>query len=133
MLTLEYIPYTRLQQLSSEERIDEILQVVKQNKIVLLEGKLRKEEETELIKQTMENITEKFKGVEFASLDPNTEESAAFFAKVKSSFVSMLLGDRVGMTIIGPASIVKEIKQDPERIQVFTQKKIKKKKKKGKK
>jgi hypothetical protein len=34
--------------------------------------------------------------------------------------VSMLMGNRQGMTIIGPASIVKQIKQDPEKIQVFT-------------
>jgi hypothetical protein len=134
MLTLEYIPYTRLEQLSSEERIDEILQVVKENRIVLLEGRLKKEEETELIKQTMENISAEFKGVEFATFDQNTPQSAAFFAKVKTSVVNLLLGDRVGMTIIGPASVVKEIKKDPEKIQVFTQSKKKtKRKKRGKK
>jgi hypothetical protein len=33
----------------------------------------------------------------------------------------MLVGDRLGVTIIGPASIVREIKQDPEKIQVFTE------------
>lgn len=121
MLTLEYVPYAKLEQLSSEERINKILKVVKQNRIVLLEGRLRKEEETELIKQTMENITEKFKGVEFGTIDPCNEENAAFFAKVKKSVVNMLIGDRAGLTIIGPASIVKEIKQDPEKIQVFTE------------
>lgn len=120
MLTLEYVPYAKLEQLSSEERINKILRVVKQNRIVLLEGKLKKEEETELIKQTMESITEKFKGVEFGTIDPQNEENAAFFAKVKKSVVNMLIGDRAGLTIIGPASIVKEIKQDPEKIQVFT-------------
>ncbi len=130
MLTLEYISYNRLEQLSSEERVDEILQVVKQNRIVLLEGRLKKEEETELIKQTMESINEKFKGVEFATIDPNAQESAAFFAKMKKGVVNILLGDRIGMTIIGPASIVKEIKQDPEKIQVFTEATKRKKRKK---
>ncbi len=128
MLTLEYVPYAKLEQLSSEERINKILKVVKQNRIVLLEGRLRKEEETELIKQTMESITEKFKGVEFGTIDPSNEENAAFFAKVKKSVVNMLIGDRAGLTIIGPASIVKEIKQDPEKIQVFTDLGKKKKK-----
>ena len=32
----------------------------------------------------------------------------------------MLLGNRQGLTIIGPASIVKEIKQDPDKIQLLT-------------
>ncbi len=131
MLTLEYVPYVKLEQLSSEERINKILKVVKQNRIVLLEGRLRKEEETELIKQTMESITEKFKGVEFGTIDPQNEENAAFFAKIKKSVVNMLIGDRAGLTIIGPASIVKEIKQDPEKIQVFTD--VGKQKRKGKK
>jgi len=129
MLTLEYMPYTKLEELSSEERIEEILEVVKQNRIVLLEGRLKKEEETELIKQTMESISETFKGIEFAVLDPRKQESAAFFARIKKGMVNILLGDRVGMTIIGPASIVKEIKQDPEKIQVLTEMQTKKSKK----
>ncbi|PIN79665.1 hypothetical protein COV16_03045 [Candidatus Woesearchaeota archaeon CG10_big_fil_rev_8_21_14_0_10_34_8] len=132
MLTLEYIPYSRLEQLSSDERIDEILSIVKQNRIVLLEGKLKKEEETELISKTMESINEKFKGVEFGTIDSAMQESAAFFAKLKKSMANILLGDRVGMTIIGPASIVKEIKQDPEKIQVFTKNTNQKKKRKNK-
>jgi hypothetical protein len=32
----------------------------------------------------------------------------------------MVLGDRRGMTIIGPANVVQEIKQDPDKIQLFT-------------
>ena len=32
----------------------------------------------------------------------------------------MLLGDREGITIIGPASVVKEIRRDPNKIQLFT-------------
>jgi len=33
----------------------------------------------------------------------------------------LLLGNRSGLTIIGPANVVKEIKQDPDKIQLFTQ------------
>lgn len=121
------MPYSEIASLGSEERVSKILDIVKQNRIVLMEGRLTKQEETELIKQTMESIDDHFKGVEIGTLDPGAKESAAFLEKIKKSMVNMLMGDRLGVTIIGPASIVKEIKQDPEKIQVFTE--IEKKKK----
>lgn len=120
MLTLQYMPYGEIEALASEERVGKILNIVKKNRILLLEGRLKKEEETELIKQTMEAIDDEFKGIEIGTIDPAAKESAAFLEKMKKSMVNMLIGERGGMTIIGPASIVKEIKQDPEKIQVFT-------------
>jgi hypothetical protein len=120
MLTLQYLPYGEIEQLPSEERVSKILAIVKKNRIVLLEGKLERAEETELIKQTMESINEHFKGIELGAIDPAQKENAAILAKIRKSMVSMLMGNRQGMTIIGPASIVKQIKQDPEKIQVFT-------------
>jgi len=120
MLTLQYMPYAEIETLASEERVGKILDIVKKNRILLLEGRLKKEEETELIKQTMEAIDESFKGIEIGTIDPAAKETAAFLEKIKKSMVNMLVGERAGMTIIGPASIVKEIKQDPEKIQVFT-------------
>ncbi len=121
MLTLQYMPYAEIEQLASEARVGKILDLVKKNRIVLLEGRLKKEEETELIKQTMESIDDNFKGVEIGTIDPAARESAAFFTKIKKSMVNMLVGDRLGVTIIEPSSIVREIKQDPEKIQVFTE------------
>jgi hypothetical protein len=114
------MPYAEIETLASEERVGKILDIVKKNRILLLEGRLKKEEETELIKQTMEAIDESFKGIEIGTIDPAAKETAAFLEKIKKSMVNMLVGERAGMTIIGPASIVKEIKQDPEKIQVFT-------------
>jgi hypothetical protein len=61
MLTLQFVPYTEIEQLSSARRIQKLLNIVKQNKIVLLEGRLKKEEETDLIEITMEEIDDKFK------------------------------------------------------------------------
>ena len=39
--------------------------------------------------------------------------------------IKTLMGDREGITVIGPATIVKEIKRDPNKIELFT-KEIKK-------
>lgn len=132
-LTLQFVPYAEIESLSSLGRIKKLLNAVKEDKIVLLEGRLKKEEETELIKTTMEEINSEFKGIELAVIYPEAQ-NLAFFRKMRQNFLNMLLGDRQGLTILGPASVVKEIKRDPNRIQLFTQDTKKKrpaKKKKG--
>jgi len=52
-----------------------------------------------------------------------------FFKKIRHQFINMVLGNRRGMTIIGPANVIKEIKQDPDKIQLFTKDTSKKPKK----
>lgn len=120
MLTLQFIPYHELEGLNSEKRIAKVLKSVKANKIVLLEGRLRPEEEAELIQKTMSEINDQFKGIELSAIN-NTALQEGFLKKLKVKLVNLLLGNRQGLTIIGPAKIVKEIKQDPNKIQLFTE------------
>jgi len=105
--------------MDSETRIKELLEIVKQDKIVLLEGKLKETEEAELIRRTMEEITENFTGIELGVINPDAKDKS-FHKKIKSIMVKLLLGDREGFTIIGPANIIKEIKKDPNKIQLYT-------------
>lgn len=125
MLTLQFVPYSEIEDLGSARRVKKLIDIVKENKIVLLEGRLKKEEETDLIAIAMEEIDNKFKGIELAILNPE-RKSQNVFKNFKSSVVNALLGNRTGLTIIGPASIVKEIKKNPDKIELFT-KEIKKK------
>ncbi|MBU3941294.1 MAG: DUF2073 domain-containing protein [Nanoarchaeota archaeon] len=120
MLTLQFVPYSEIEYLSSVGRIRKLLNITKENRIVLLQGRLKKEEETELIKATMEEIDKDFKGIELSVIYPDKKEND-LFRKIKRNFVNMLLGDRQGLTIIGPASVVREIKKDPDKIQLFTE------------
>ncbi len=119
-LTLQFIPYSTIEHLSSLGRIKKLLKLAKENKIVLLEGRLKKEEEAELIKTTMEEIDEDFTGIELHVIYPE-DEATNFFSKMKIKIISGLLGDRRGLTIVGPASIVKEIKKDPNKLQLITE------------
>ena len=124
MLTLQYLTHSQIENLSHDQRINKLLELVSDNKIIILEGRLRKEEETELIARTMEEIGKnddnEFKGIELSTIEPRKKKhDQEFFKKMKELFINMLLGDRIGMTIIGPATIVKEIKQDPEKIELF--------------
>ncbi len=127
MLTLQFVPYNDIADLSSEQRIKKLITIVKDEKIVLLEGRLSKEEEAELIKKTMEEIDQKFKGIELSVIYPEEKEDK-FMRRIRQMLLKILLGNREGFTIIGPANIVKEIKRDPDKIQLLTQEKKKKKK-----
>ncbi|MFH1212064.1 MAG: DUF2073 domain-containing protein [Candidatus Woesearchaeota archaeon] len=131
MLTIEYIPYSDIEDLSSEKRISKLLRLVKEKKIIILEGRLRSNEEAELIRRTMEEIDDLFKGIELSVVYPKKSDDD-FFNKLKAIFVNMILGNRLGVTIIGPASVIKEIKQDPNRIQLLTNDSETEKKKKKK-
>jgi len=71
MLTLQFIPYTEISSLSSEKKIQRLLKVVREDKIVLIEGKLGSSEKSELIRKTMEEIDDRFKGIEIEELDLN--------------------------------------------------------------
>jgi len=120
MITLQFVPYYEIQDLNSQKRIKKLLSIVKENKILLLEGRLKKEEETELIKKTMEEINDEFKGIELGVIYPDKKDADLFF-RLRKVLVNFLMGDRHGLTIIGPATIVKEIKQDPDKIQLLTE------------
>jgi hypothetical protein len=54
-------------------------------------------------------------------INPNPEQEVAGFERMRRGFYSFLLGDRQGMTIIGPATIIKDIKKNPNKIELFTQ------------
>jgi len=128
MVTIQFIPYNEISGLSSVGRIRKLLNIAKEDKIVLLQGRLKREEETELIKATMEEINKEFKGIELAVINPeHSAKTEGMMAGLKDGFFNLVLGDRQGMTVIGPASIVKKIKKDPHKIELFTAEKKKRK------
>ena len=119
MLTLQYVPYSEIADLGPQERIRKLLRIVRENKIVLMEGRLTPKEETKLIEITMEQINKTFKGIEICTVYPDKKSSKPLFDKLREEFYSLLLGDKQGLTIIGPATIVKEIRKNPTKIELF--------------
>jgi hypothetical protein len=121
MLTLHFMPYEEIAHLSSGARIQRIMQSVKDNKIVILDGKLKKEEEVELIRTTMEEVNDSFRGIELQVWE-GQKKDRGFFKNLKTSIAGMLAPDMIsGFTIIGPAAIIKEIRKDPSKIMLITQ------------
>ena len=119
MLTLQFVPYAEIDDLGSARRVKKLLDIVKENKIVLLEGKLTKQEEADLISISMEEVNNKFKGIELAVIDKESKQQDTI-KKMKNIFMNFMLGDRKGFTIIGPATLIKEIKKNPDKIELLT-------------
>lgn len=118
MLTLQYIPNHEFASLTMDEKIRKILKGVKEDKIILIEGRLNPVEESELIKRTMQIISKSFKGIEIASMD--YQFKGDFVDRVKKDIAHFLLRKRSGLTIVGPATIIKEIRKDPSKIELLT-------------
>ena len=132
MLTFQIIPYGEISGLSSVGRIRRLLTLAKQDKIVLLQGRLDKEEEAELIKATMEEINKEFKGIELAVMDSLDNGALTGFDRLKGGVANMLLGNRGGLTLVGPANIVKKVKKDPKKLQFMIEESKKRRRKKRK-
>lgn len=119
-LTLQFLPYSEIENLDSSERIKKLLNIILTNKIILLQGKLKPEEEVRLIEDTMALIghIKKFKGIELAVLSPK-DKNVPLLRSIRSRIAKALIGDREAVTVIGPASIIKEIKKDPSKMQLL--------------
>lgn len=119
--SIQFLPYSEIKELDSNARIKKILDIIMKNNLLLLQGRLRLEEETKLIGDTMTMISKDlkdFKGVELAVISNN--ENTNLFARIKRNLVKVLSGGDLGtITIIGPATIVKEIKKNPKKIELL--------------
>ena len=120
MLTLQYLPFRQISSLNTTERVQLILSILKTGKIVLIDGRLESRDEAMLIRETMSNIDDNFNGVEMGVMYDHQEKN--FIAKIKYSLARTLIGDRDGITFIGPAKIISELRQHPETVELCFQK-----------
>ena len=113
------MPYSDIEHLTTSDRIDKLLDIVKGNKIVLMQGRLHPEEEGKLIQETMQQIEDSFRGIEICTIYPE-EKNLQLLKRMKKEMVKYIVGNRDGITIIGPATIVREIKRDPNNMMLLT-------------
>ena len=117
---IQFLPYSEIKVLDSTARIKKILQIVLGNNILILQGRLMPDEETRLIEDTMAMIghVENFRGIELAVISGNRNEG--IIGRWKSNLINTLSGGDLGaITIIGPATIVKEMKRNPKKIELL--------------
>ncbi|MDD3985674.1 MAG: DUF2073 domain-containing protein [Methanobacterium sp.] len=100
-LKMDFLSSDALRTRTSLEKISMIVDKVKDGDIVVIEGGLTPEEEAELIETTMREIdVENFMGIDIYTLE-----------KDKSSFFGLSKKKTIGITIIGPANVMKTVKK----------------------
>jgi len=122
MISITFIPLEKFNEMRLEEKVDMIIEKSKRDEIIIIEGVLKPEEEMELIKKTMENISRIFRGIEIESLTAEELKGGHknLVEKLRSKALDALMGRKRGITVIGPATIVKKIKKNPENISLWT-------------
>ena len=103
---------------------------VKDGSILILDGVMKPNEEMELIRETMRRVDDGFPGIEVCSLKKQTKGLNLLFEKVNESTEKvwnwMSGGEektvlRTGMTLIGPAKVIRKIKKNPDSFSVFAE------------
>ena len=119
-LSLHVIPFSEVKDMGISERVKKILNLVLGNKIVILHGRLRPEEEARLIEDTMAMVEhlKNFKGIELAVIEPSLKDKN-IFVRMKHGVAKKLVGDNGSLTLIGPASVIKEIRRDPKKLEMM--------------
>jgi len=119
-LRIYFVPFSEVKEMGIAERVKKILSLVLSNKIVVLHGRLRAEEEARLIEDTMVLVDhiKNFKGIELAVIEPDKKKEG-LLEKIKYKIAKSLIGDSETITVIGPASVIKEIKKDPKKIELL--------------
>jgi hypothetical protein len=122
--SIQFLPYSEIRGESGDERIKKILSIVLGNNILILQGKLKPDEEARLIGDTMAMVghIKNFKGIELAVIS-GSGGAESYLSKFKYGLANALTGgDMNAVTIIGPATIVKEIKRNPKKIELLLNK-----------
>jgi len=100
-LKMDFLSADALVSQTSMEKVSMIVDRVKRGDLVVMEGGLSPSEEAELIETTMREIDiENFVGIDIYTLE-----------KDKRSFLGFSKKKIVGLTIIGPANVVKSVKK----------------------
>lgn len=108
-ISVNLISRQKLEELSSNEKLDFILKEVQSGKVLVLEQGLTSMEQTSLIEHTMREIEQDtFIGIEMEG-----------YSEDKPTFLQKFLGKmkKPRMIVIGPADLLKTIRKDNNMIQ----------------
>jgi len=111
-IQIEFLSSQALSGKQPKQKLSSILDLVKKGKIVVLEEPLSATEEAELISSTMSSIGSKFSGIEISRLGESAEG-------IRAAAIQLLGGKTAGLTIVGPSSLVRQIKRNPGKLSVF--------------
>lgn len=119
-MEVKIVSNSMISQLDSSKKIDKLYQMVKSGNLVILEGRLTNNEELMLTSKSLKHINDKFSGIDIAFL--NVKKDANLLDKIKFKLATYLLKYEIGITVIGPSKKVKELKMNPEQIDILLSK-----------
>lgn len=117
MTGVQVLSYELIKNLDSDKKVKRILDIAKKGDVVMLEGKLTSDEELTLTSRALRNVSGKFTGIEIAYLSSTSSNS--ILEKAKDLIIKAIASHRVGITVIGPSKIIKEIKMDPNKLEIL--------------
>ena len=83
----------------------------------MIEGKLHPDEELGLTSKALSNVSGKFSGVEIAYISSVKDQT--IIERFKSTLIKAIAKDRFGITVVGPSKIIKEIKMNPDKLEIL--------------
>ena len=113
-VTIEFLSRTKLQEKTFDEKVEAVIDRVKDNAVLVLEEGWSHEEERRLIQNAMDEIDEDFPGIEFLGL--NDGESR--FKRAKKMFYEKVLNEkyRGGITIVGNSRVMEKVKKERDAV-----------------
>ncbi len=121
-IEIDFISAAVLDGMSREGKMKYILDHVKEDKILVIEEGMSAVEESALIQATMEEVNQKFTGIEVSTLREKNLDS------IREKLIRLLGGRTGGLTVIGPSKLVRQVKKDPRSITMTAGEEEKKKK-----
>lgn len=113
-VTIEFLAKDKLGGDSFDEKLESVLEKVKDNYVLVLEEGWTPEEKRTLIQASMEEIDEDFPGVEFLGLD----SASSKLDRAKEMFYNKVLDQeyREGLTIVGNSRVMEKVKEERDTV-----------------
>jgi hypothetical protein len=134
-LKFDFVSSETLEEKPKSKRINFILNKVKDGTILVTDGVMKPSEEMELIKETMRRVDDGFPGIEVASLrkplkglekisdrfSEQSEKLRSFLATLTGAKAVERSSLKTGLTLIGPAKYIKQVKKNPNSFSVLAE------------
>lgn len=113
-VTIEFLSKERLSEDDFSQKLEFVLEKVKDDAVLVLEEAWTPEEKRQLIQNSMEQADEDFPGVEFMGFDGGDSP----ISKAKSIFYDKFLNERYrrGLTIVGNSRVMEKIKEERDSV-----------------
>lgn len=112
-IKIEFLSRNVLRDKGFEEKLDMIIDKVRDDNIIVLEEALTPDEKTQLIERSVSEVDEEFPGIEFSGFDPDEGFMDRFIRKLTGQPQSD------GLLIVGSSRIMDKVKEDKDAISLL--------------